>query len=417
MVGTQDLDETMEATKPYPSYPPGPCVLAYRASRDVPRTLAQASPVCCWLTTPASTPAADAMRWAACPKLPLPRFMRHRTTLADLARDNTVSLSTAYRYLHEALDVLAAHAPELTEIVAEAANNQTRHLLLDGTPIATDRVHDRGRRSDRWCSGKRRHHGDFVQVVTDAGDRPLWVSPVEPGCTHDLTAARRHALPALHAVARDGVPTLADKGDTGAGAGIRVPVRRPAGGQALDPSTRGWNSCVNVERAFVEHGIAHLKTSWWGATPRQPVSAAHYRDRRCSLRPKSPGEPLLTRAHCVVGTSGYHRLVRPGLGDGPVEPGDRLFDVDVDHEGRLGGSSLRHLSHIQSLRYARAAPVTEDLALKIPCLLAGRKPPDRSAPVPNQRRPAFLDVLQQPWRVLGGYADLHSPPSSRVTSR
>jgi len=85
---------------------------------------------------------------------------------------------------------------------------------------------------------------------------------VEPGYTHDLTAARLHALPLLYVAAHEGVPTLADKAYTGAGAGIRVPIRRPRGGQVLDPGTRGWNSYVNSERAFVEHGIAHLKTRW-----------------------------------------------------------------------------------------------------------------------------------------------------------
>ncbi|PPK91909.1 hypothetical protein CLV92_12028 [Kineococcus xinjiangensis] len=27
-------------------------------------------------------------------------------------------------------------------------------------------------------------------------------------------------------------------------------------------SARGWNSYVNANRAFVKHGIAHLKTRW-----------------------------------------------------------------------------------------------------------------------------------------------------------
>ncbi len=135
-------------------------------------------------------------------------------------------------------------------------------MLLDGTVIDTDRVHDPGDQRDRWHSGKHRHHGGPVQVVTDAGGWPLWVSPVGPGCTHDLTAARIHALPALYAAARDGVPTLADEAYTGAGAGTRVPVRHPGGGQALDRSTRGWNSYASSARACVEHGIAHLKTRW-----------------------------------------------------------------------------------------------------------------------------------------------------------
>lgn len=190
------------------------------------------------------------------------RFMRQRTAVADLARDNAVSLKTAYRYLHEALDVLAAQAPDLPEVVAGAVSRGTEHLLLDGTLIETDRVHDAGSRRDRWYSGKHRHHGGLVQVVTDSDGRPLWVSPVEPGCVHDLTAARVHALPVLYRAAHDGVPALADKAYTGSGAGIRVPVRRPRGSQVLDPGTRGWNSYVNSARAFVEHGIAHLKTRW-----------------------------------------------------------------------------------------------------------------------------------------------------------
>lgn len=41
-----------------------------------------------------------------------------------------------------------------------------------------------------------------------------------------------------------------------------MPIRRPKGGQVLDASTWGWNSYINTERAFVEYGIAHLKTCW-----------------------------------------------------------------------------------------------------------------------------------------------------------
>ncbi len=188
--------------------------------------------------------------------------MRQRAAMADLARDNAVSLTSAYRYLHEALDVIAAEAPELTEMLNQARHAGYEHLLLDGTLIATDRVHDAGEGPDRWYSGKHKHHGGNVQVVCDPDGRPLWVSPVEPGATHDLSAARRHVLPVLYPAAARGLPVLADKGYTGAGAGIRVPVRRPGGGQVLDASTRGWNSYVNADRAFVEHGIAHLKVRW-----------------------------------------------------------------------------------------------------------------------------------------------------------
>lgn len=53
----------------------------------------------------------------------------------------------------------------------------------------------------------------------------MWVSEVEPGSTHDITAARTHVLPALYPAAAAGLPTLTDKGYTGAGIGIQVPLK------------------------------------------------------------------------------------------------------------------------------------------------------------------------------------------------
>lgn len=58
------------------------------------------------------------------------------------------------------------------------------HLLLDGTLIPTDRVHNTGASCDRWYSGKHKHHGGNVQALCNPDGRPIWVSPVEPGATH-----------------------------------------------------------------------------------------------------------------------------------------------------------------------------------------------------------------------------------------
>ncbi|WP_432483242.1 transposase family protein [Kineococcus esterisolvens] len=171
-------------------------------------------------------------------------------------------MSTAHRCLHEAFDVIADQAPELTDVVEHALETGYEHWLLDGTLIATDRVHDSGLRPDRWYCGKHTRHGGNVQVACDPDGQPLWVSSVEPGSTHDLTAARRHVLPVLYPAAVRGLPVMADEGCIGAGAGVRVPVRRPGAGQVLDASTRGWNSYINADRAFVEHGIAHPKVRW-----------------------------------------------------------------------------------------------------------------------------------------------------------
>jgi Winged helix-turn helix/DDE superfamily endonuclease len=50
-------------------------------------------------------------------------------------------------------------------------------------------------------SGKAHAHGGNVQAVLAPGGFPLWVSDVQPGSEHDLTAARTHALPALYRAA------------------------------------------------------------------------------------------------------------------------------------------------------------------------------------------------------------------------
>jgi hypothetical protein len=115
---------------------------------------------------------------------------------------------------------------------------------------------------DLWYSGKKHAHGGLVQAVMRPDGVPVWLSAVEPGSTHDLTAARLHALPALYAAAATGLPTLADGGYTGAGIGVHVPVRQPAGNQILDVDTRTRNALLRGLRARGERGFALLKTRW-----------------------------------------------------------------------------------------------------------------------------------------------------------
>lgn len=110
-----------------------------------------------------------------------------------------------------------------------------------------------------WYSGKHKAHGGNVQVLTDPGGFPVWTSPVEPGSVHDITAARTHGvLAALYPVAADRMPTLADKGYTGAGIGIQVPTK----GAALAPDNQARNLLLNVSRAPAERANALLKATW-----------------------------------------------------------------------------------------------------------------------------------------------------------
>ena len=53
-----------------------------------------------------------------------------------------------------------------------------------------------------------------VQVVMDHTGFPVYTGPVEPGSTHDPTAARLHVLLALYRSAWLEIPVLADKGYT-----------------------------------------------------------------------------------------------------------------------------------------------------------------------------------------------------------
>jgi hypothetical protein len=47
------------------------------------------------------------------------RWLIDGTDVHLLARDAKISQATAYRYLHEAIDVIAEQAPDLTEVLAQ----------------------------------------------------------------------------------------------------------------------------------------------------------------------------------------------------------------------------------------------------------------------------------------------------------
>ena len=152
------------------------------------------------------------------------RWLRHRLDVRTLAGEAGLSIATAYRYLHEALDVIAGHAPNLADVLTLARRGALPFLCLDGTLVPTDRVAAHAERGHHlWYSGKHRAFGGSMQVLCDPGGFPLWVSDVRPGSTHDLTAARELVLPTLYPHTARGLPVLADKGYTGAGIGVHVP--------------------------------------------------------------------------------------------------------------------------------------------------------------------------------------------------
>ncbi|MGW2936918.1 HARBI1 family protein [Streptomyces sp. NPDC001156] len=192
------------------------------------------------------------------------RWFLDGTRLAQLARDNGLSSSTAYRYLHEGLAVLAAGAPDLHTALERAKAAGLTHLNLDGTVVRTDRVAAPGPNgADLWWSGKHRHHGGNVQVISTPDGWPIWVSPVRPGREHDTTCARQHGLlDALNRVAAElGVPTLVDLGYENAGDGFRHPVKKPAGGE-LTEAQQTYNKVIRGVHGVCERANSLLKTTF-----------------------------------------------------------------------------------------------------------------------------------------------------------
>jgi hypothetical protein len=249
--------------------------VAHRARLDVPAPILKA--VTGWIAGHRRRPGARPRQRAATVHAQVVlvlRWLRHRADLHTLAREIGVSDATGYRYLHEALDVIAAHAPDLHDVLAAARVAGTAYLCLDGTLIRTDRVAARveidGEPAHHlWYSGKHHAFGGSVQVLADPAGFPLWTSDVRPGSTHDLTAARELVLPALYPHAARELPVLADKGYTGAGIGVHTPVRRPVGGAVLHTDTRTYNQLITGLRAPTER--AHALLGYWRALDRITV--------------------------------------------------------------------------------------------------------------------------------------------------
>jgi hypothetical protein len=171
-------------------------------------------------------------------------------TYAQLAAGFGVGTTTAYRYIAEAIDVLAALAPTLAEAIKTASAKA--YVMLDGTLLPIDRI-----AADRpYYSGKHKKHGMNVQVITDPAGRLLWASPALPGAVHDIKAARTHGI--IDALTEAGVACFADKGYRGASGTIRLPYW--GRWETLSAGQQTVNRSHARIRALVEPGMATLKT-------------------------------------------------------------------------------------------------------------------------------------------------------------
>lgn len=196
------------------------------------------------------------------------RWFRQGADITALGRDHGVSRATAYRYVDEVIEVLAAQAPDLHEALLRAKEEDVAYVILDGKVFSADRcgektISAKGNSIDAWYSGKAHEHGGNIQALSAPCGFPLWVADVEPGSTHDLTAAREHVLGALYwAASQLDLPTLSDGGYEGAGIGVHTPIKQPTDGRKLHADNRTYNALLRGLRALGERGFAVLTGRW-----------------------------------------------------------------------------------------------------------------------------------------------------------
>ena len=178
--------------------------------------------------------------------------LRNGDTYARLAAGFGVGTTTAWRYVREAVDLLANLADDLQAASARAAG--LAYAILDGTLVPIDRVADQ----KPYYSGKHKRHGVNVQVIADAAGRLVWASPALPGTVHDLTAARDLGI--IDALTNANVMTFADKGYQGAGGTVRTPFKRHRHRPRLSRRQKAVNRDHARVRAIGERAIATLKT-------------------------------------------------------------------------------------------------------------------------------------------------------------
>ena len=182
-------------------------------------------------------------------------WFRDKGDIPRLGRGFGLPQSTAYRYLDEVIEVLAARAPGLQEQLERALAEGVPYLILDGKVVDTDRCREKtlsrkGEVIDLWYAGKTHDFGGNIQALFYPCGIPLWISDVLPGNVHDLAAARENVLGVLRPFL-DAMPVLADPGYEGAGHGVHAGTVQPrvGGHQAARQRARTGSDRCHTCRA------------------------------------------------------------------------------------------------------------------------------------------------------------------------
>jgi hypothetical protein len=176
-------------------------------------------------------------------------YLRKGETFAELAAGFEIGTTTAWRYVNETVDLLAARAPRLRTAVRDAKKAGHAYVIVDGTLIPIDRV-----AADRpFYSGKHKRHGMNLQVIASPDGDILWVSGALPGSVHDKKAEWIWGV--LAELEAAGLVTLADKGYQGS-----THARIPYKGKTKPESQKQANKAHAKLRAPGERVNAQLKT-------------------------------------------------------------------------------------------------------------------------------------------------------------
>jgi DDE superfamily endonuclease len=176
--------------------------------------------------------------------------LRKGETFAELAAGFGIGTATAWRYVSEAVALLAARSRSCTRPLRKAKRAGRASVVIGGTLTPIDRV-----AADRpFYSGKHRRHGMNFQVIASPDRDILWVSGPLPGAVHDLTAARIWGI--VRELAAAGPVVLADKGYHGAGDHIRTPCK----GKSKPESQKAASRAHAQLRSPGERANAQLKT-------------------------------------------------------------------------------------------------------------------------------------------------------------
>jgi hypothetical protein len=176
-------------------------------------------------------------------------YLRKGETFADLAAGFGIGRTTAWRYVNETVELLAARAPKLRKAVRDAKRAGHAYVILDGTLIPIDRV-----AADKpFYSGKHKKHGMNLQVIASPDGDILWVSGALPGSVHDKKAEWIWGV--LDELEKAGLVTLADKGYTGS-TWAKVPYK---GRNKPEPQKEANRAHAKL-RARGERANAQLKT-------------------------------------------------------------------------------------------------------------------------------------------------------------